>query len=218
MAAVGGKVSGGRVWVLIIDFDEARFYEAWKVQVGSLADGLPVQRTGREGGGYQVCVALPRARAEMTSWHGCPTIPKTSGRQVAIETRAEGGYAVLPGSLHPSGRRYEAISGDFAAIPTVPQAVADALLAAARKLDEAPLTRKQMEARQKAAKTSDRHRAESNGQASVIDAYNQRVTIEAELKARGYMQHGDRWKRPGGKSLSVFVKEGRSFHHSATTR
>ena len=29
------------------------------------------------------------------------------------------------------------------------------------------------------------------------------------------MQHGDRWKRPGGKSLSIFVKEGRSFHHSS---
>ena len=57
----------------------------------------------------------------------------------------KGGYALLPGSLHPSGRRYEVISGDFANIPAVPQAVADALLNAARKLDEAPLTRKQME-------------------------------------------------------------------------
>ena len=44
---MGGKVSGG---LLIIDFDEARFYDAWREQVGSLADGLPVQRTGRDGG------------------------------------------------------------------------------------------------------------------------------------------------------------------------
>ena len=211
VAAVGGKVSGG---LLVIDFDEARFYEAWKVQVGSLADGLPVQRTGREGGGYQVYLRCdePGGNSKL-AW--IPDETEETGRKCAIETKAEGGYAVMPGSLHPSGRRYEAIQGDFANIPTVPQAVADALIAAARKLDEAPLTRKQMEARQKAAKTSDKHRAGSNGQASVIDAYNERTTIQAELKARGYVQAGDRWKRPGGKSLSVYVSEGRSFHHSS---
>jgi hypothetical protein len=210
VAAIGGKVSGG---LLIIDFDEARFYEAWKAQVGSLADGLPVQRTGREGGGYQVWLRCPDpGKNDKLAWVADER--EETGRKCAVETRGEGGYAVMPGSLHPSGRRYEAINGDFAAVPTVGQAVADALLNAARKLDEAPLTRQQMEARQKAAETSERHRAESNGQASVIDAYNQQVTIEAELETRGYTQHGDRWKRPGGKSLSVFVKEGRSFHHS----
>ena len=121
----------------------------------------------------------------------------------------------MPGSLHPSGRLYEAIQGDFTAIPTVSQDVANFLIAAARKLDEAPLTRQQMEAKRKSAPTIDRHRAESNGQASVIDSYNAKVTIDAELKAHGYDQQGDRWTRPGGKSLSVFVKEGRSYHHSS---
>jgi hypothetical protein len=211
VAAIGGKVSGG---LLIIDFDVARFFEAWKVQAGSLADGLPVQRTGREGGGYQVWLRCPEPGGnDKLAW--VPDETEETGRRCAVETRGEGGYAVMPGSLHPSGRRYEAICGDFAAVPTVPQAQADALLNAARKLDEAPLTRKQMEARRRAAKTSDRRRAQSNGQTSVIDAYNKRISIEAELEARGYVQHGDRWKRPGGKSLSVFVEEGRSFHHSA---
>ena len=32
---------------------------------------------------------------------------------------AEGGYAVLPGSLHPSGRVYEATAGDWTDIPKV---------------------------------------------------------------------------------------------------
>jgi hypothetical protein len=211
VAAIGGKVSGG---LLIIDFDVARFYEAWKVQVGSLADGLPVQRTGREGGGYQVWFRCddPGKNVKL-AWVADET--EETGRKCSVETRGEGGYAVMPGSLHPSGRRYEAINSDFAAVPTVPQAQADALLAAARKLDEAPLTRQQMEAREKAAETSERHRAESNGQTSVIDAYNERITIEAELKARRYVQQGDRWRRPGGKSRSVYVREGRSFHHSA---
>ena len=61
----------------------------------------------------------------------------------------------------------------------------------------------------------DKYRAESNGQASVIDAYNTHTSIVETLEANGYTQHGDRWKRPGGKSLSVYVREGRSFHHSS---
>jgi len=211
VAGIGGAVS---VRLLIIDFDEARFYDAWKVQVGSLADGLPVQRTGREGGGYHVWFRCPDPGASDKLAHTPDHTDKT-GRKCAIETKGEGGYCIAPGSLHPSGRRYEAISGDFASIPTVSQAVADAMIAAARKLDECPLTRQQMEAQDKAAATSDRHRAQSNGQRSVIDAYNDRVYIQDELRQRGYEQHGDRWKRPGGKSLSVYVKDGQSFHHSA---
>jgi hypothetical protein len=211
VAAIGGKVSGGLV---VIDFDVARFYEAWKVQVGSLADGLPVQRTGREGGGFQVYMRCDEPGQSLKlAW--IPDESEETGRKCAIETKGEGGYAVMPGSLHPSGRRYQAISGDFANIPSVPQAHADALIAAARKLDEMPWTRKEMEKRQEAAETSDRRRQESNGQVSVIDEYNGRVFIQDELRQRGYEQHGDRWKRPGGKSLSVVVEDGRSFHHSS---
>jgi hypothetical protein len=211
VAAVGGKVSGG---LAMFDFDQARFYEAWRQQVGSLADGLPVQRTGREGGGFQVWLRCPEPGGNSKlAW--VPDETEDSGRRIAIEIKAEGGYAVAPGSLHPTGRRYQAISGDFANIPTVPQALADALLAAARKLDEAPFTRQQMEAREKSAKTSNRHRAESNGETSIIEAYNGRVSIDEALTAYGYAKRGARYVRPGGKTASVTVSDGRSFHHSA---
>jgi hypothetical protein len=56
VAVVGGKISGGLV---IIDFDVPRFYDAWAAEVGMLASGLPVQRTGRDGGGYQVALRGP---------------------------------------------------------------------------------------------------------------------------------------------------------------
>ena len=115
---------------------------------------------GRDGGGYQVWLRCPEpGKNDKLAW--LPDEAEETGRRCAIETRAEGGYAVAPGSLHPTGRRYEAIAGDFANIPTVPQAVADALLAAARKLDEAPLTRQQMEAQEKAAKTCNKYRAKA---------------------------------------------------------
>jgi hypothetical protein len=210
-AGIGGKVSGG---LLVIDFDEARFYSAWRELVGSLAHALPVQRTGRAGGGFQVWLRCPEpGRNDKLAW--LPDETEESGRRIAIETRGEGGYAVMPGSLHPSGRRYEALAGDFANIPTVPQAQADALLAAARKLDEAPLTRQQMEAREKAARTCNKHRAASDGETSVIDTYNASMTIDAALEAYGYTKRGPRYVRPGGKTASVVVDGGRSFHHSA---
>jgi hypothetical protein len=208
IAAVGGKVSGG---LLIIDFDEARFYPAWLEQVGTLADGLPVQQTGREGGGYQVWLRCPEPGRNDELAH-VPDETEYEGRHVAIETRAEGGYAVMPGSLHPSGRRYQAIAGDFTDIPIVAQAVADALIAAARKLDEAPLTRQQMDAQEKTAATSTKYRSQSNGQASVIDAYNEQVTIDAALTAHGYTRIGECYARPGGVHPNVKINDGKSFH------
>jgi putative DNA primase/helicase len=210
VAVVGGKVSGG---LCVLDFDEPRFYPAWLELVGTLADGLPTQQTG--GGGYQVMFRCPEpGRNDKLAWIADDAEEKT-GRRIAIETRGEGGYAVMPGSLHPSGNTYRAIAGDFGNIPTVPQAVADALLAACHKLDEAPLTRKQMEAEEKAAATSTKYRNQSNGQGSVIDAYNGRATIVEALEQYGYTRDGDRYVRPGGESGSVAVVDGRSFHHSS---
>ena len=100
----------------------------------------------------------------------------------------------------------------------VSQARADALLAAAKKLDEAPLTKQQMEAKEKAAKESNRHKRESNGEGSVIDQFNQRTTIENTLRQAHYTQLGARWVRPGGKNPSVTVEKGRSFHHHSNDR
>ena len=122
VAVVGGKVSGG---LLILDFDEPRFYPAWLELVGPLADELPTQQTG--GGGYQVMVRC-REPGRNDKLAYVPDETAEDGRRIAVETRAEGGYAVMPGSLHPSGQRYQAIAGDFANIPSVPQAVADSLL------------------------------------------------------------------------------------------
>ena len=176
------------------------------------AQVLPTQRTGREGGGYQVWLRCqtPGRNAKLAY---VVDESEAEGRRVAIETRAEGGYALLPGSLHPSGRRYEATQGDFAKIPSVPQSIADLMLEVARSLDEAPLSQREMDAKEKAA--GDCPKYQGNGQGSVIDTFNSRYTIEDALVKHGYIRCGTRWKRPGGKTASVTVKDGRSFHHSA---
>jgi hypothetical protein len=207
VAAVGGAVSGG---LLIIDTDVPRFFDVWRAHVRELADGLPSQRTG--GGGNQTLLRCPDpGRNEHLAW--APDESEKTGRTIAIETRAEGGYAVLAPSLHPSGNRYVSLVDDLADIPTISQARADALLAAARKLDEAPKTRDQIEAE---AKVNTATRTDLNGQASVIDAYNAATKLRALLESHNYKKHGDGYARPGGNHNSVTIKDDKqSFHHNS---
>ena len=74
--------------------------------------------------------AIAQRRGKTRNWPG-PCETEETGRKIAIETRGEGGYAVVPPSLHPSGNHYQLLSGDLTNIPSIPQARADALLAAA---------------------------------------------------------------------------------------
>ena len=42
------------------------------------------------------------------------------------------------------------------------------------------------------------------------------MSIDEALTANGYAKCGGRYVRPGGRSASVTIDDGRSFHHSAT--
>jgi hypothetical protein len=213
-AAVCGRISGG---LLGLDFDREaeRLYPAWRMAVGTLADGLPVQRTG--GGPHRRQIffrcADPGTNGKL-SW--ITDEQEASGRAIAIETRAEGGFCVVGPSLHPSGRRYEWLTGDLTQVPTIPQAQADALLAAARKLDECPHTRHETSRLEKAALSLHKKKWVESGGTNVIEAYNKAHPIDAELEARGYTKGpGGRFVRPGGKSESVSIMDGRSCHWSS---
>ena len=210
-AVVCGGISGG---LLVLDFDVERFYLAWVRAVGSLADGLPAQRTG--GGRYQVFCrcAQPGANTQL-AWVEDATAK--SGRKIAIETRGQGGYAVVPPSLHPSGTRYAWISGDLPNVPLLPQAHADALIAAARKLDECPYTKQERQKLEADARgTYERQsRASRNGSGSVIEQFNRAHQIDTLLEHNGYTRCGERLVRPGGKSPSVSIKDGKSCHFSS---
>lgn len=210
-AAVCGKVSGGRVH---IDFDEASLYPLWCEIVGSLANGLPVIKTGR---GFQVVfnTAEPCANVKLAF---VPDESEKDGRKCAIETRGEAGYAVLQNSLHPSKRIYETLSGDPLHPPTISAADAETLLNAARKLCHCPQTRQQRDATEKNAKECNRSRAAVNGQGSVIDQFNQIRSIKDTLEKYGYRAgSGGMFIRPGkdGPFTSVTIRDGRSFHHSS---
>jgi hypothetical protein len=212
-ALVGGQVSGG---LEIIDHDEPGFYEAWLQEVEPIIEqyGIPVQRTGS--GGYQAAYRCPNPKPNSKlAW--IPDESQEDGRAIAIETRGEGGYAVAPLSLHPSGNYYETIRGDYTQIPTISQVIADTLKLAAARLDQAPFTRKQLEkAEQARARTEERKQSAGEG-ANVIDLFNDEHTIEAELERAGYTERGARYIRPGANGDSqpgVYIKDNRSFHHS----
>lgn len=198
LAAVCGHVSGG---LRMYDFDVAGYYEKWCELVGDIALYLPTQRTG--GGGVQVALRCEHPGGnEKLAWH--PDSTADAGRSIAIETRGEGGYAILAPSLHSTGKRYVMLHGDFAQIPTVDQCIADELSAAARELCRAPTTRQQLEQERRQANTPLRTQAATGSaqvdSGSVIEAFNVQFTIQAMLQRFGYTKvdrRVRRWSRPG---------------------
>lgn len=98
MGMITGAASGNR---FIIDLDEQTHVEArawWANLIADNCYGIEpetwAQRTG--GGGRQICFEGP------TDWRA-PTC-KTS---IGVDIRGQGGFAMLPPSVHLSGRAYE---------------------------------------------------------------------------------------------------------------
>ena len=206
LAVVAGLISGG---LMVLDFDEPRFFDAFKQQVDITP--FPVQQTG--GGGYQLMFRCPQPKHNLKlAWVADSTEPE--GRRIAIETRGEGGYAVIAPSLHPSGNYYTMLQGSFGAIPLISQDEAEQLLEAASQLDEMPYTVKQLHVMNQAMQQPQQQSLGSSS--NVIEQFNQATSIETELANAGYTQtYNNRWQRPGGSSGSVIIKQGRSFHHSS---
>lgn len=136
IAAIGGKVSGN---LEVIDFDEAGYFENWSAVVEShlgreFVDRLLVVRTPRPG--YHVHLRCTTINGNQKLAMKYTDDGKT---KTTIETKAEGGYVLLPGcppACHETGRTYEIIRGTFRAIPSVTEQEREILLACARSLNE----------------------------------------------------------------------------------
>lgn len=212
-AVVCGGVSGG---LTIIDFDVDGFYERWAALVGELAQALPTQRTG--GGGYQVAFrSILKTKNDKLAW---APANNTAGRETAIETRGEGGYAVLPPSFchlaEKRGKRhqhpYQVLQGDFAKIPSITTEQARHLIEVARSLCQVPVSKKQMQA----APLSPRSNGGAGG-SGVIGAFNAFYEVGAILSRNGYQPRGNRYLAPdsttGEPGVYIFEDTGRCYSH-----
>ncbi len=130
--------------------------------------------------------------------------------QVLIETRGEGGYAVIPpshGDVHATGRPWEQICGGFATIATVTPHERRQLLDLARRFDQIPDT----PAPKPAKKTAD-------SEDRPLDRFDREHTCEEVLETKGFTlaytdSRGSQWTRPGkdrrhGTSATVWADNG----------
>lgn len=212
---VCGKISGG---LTILDFDEPGFYEKWRGKAGELAQVLPTQQTG-SGEGYQVAFRsnLPIRNDKLAY----ATADNEEGRITAIETRGEGGYAVVAPSCCPEavkrGKKhrqpYKVLQGDFAEIPTISEDQTQFLLEAARSLDEMPKNKKQMQAASLPPGGSG-----DSANTGVIGQFNQKYDLASILERNGYEKRGNRYLAPASTSglpgVHIF-ENGRCYSHHA---
>jgi len=214
-AMVCGKISGN---LTIMDFDEPAFYERWKAEVGDLAQILPTQQTG-SGVGYQVGFRSNLSiRNDKLAY-----VPadNAEGRLTAIETRGQGGYAVVAPSYCPEaikcGKKhrqpYKVIQGDFAKIPTLSDEQAQFLLETAQSLDEMPLSKKQMQ-----SAPLPPNRNGDGADSGVIGTFNERFEVSAILERNRYEKRGSRFLAPdsttGLPGVHIF-DNGRCYSHHA---
>ena len=202
---VTGAVSGGlELFELDADFHAEFRSTADAVGLGPLLDRIEAGYLERSpGGGWHLlyyCDEI-QGNTKLAQKPGPPD-PKT-GRptiEVLIETRGEGGYAVVApsgGSVHPSGGRYEMISGGVETIATIHGGERAQLFDLARTFDRMPDQRQDTRGHAERQSTSTREAAETRPG----DDYNAQVTWDEVIGSRGWKKlytRGDTtyWRRP----------------------
>jgi hypothetical protein len=193
---VCGTISGGLV---VIDIDELNLYAPWcecvEAECPGLIARLTVVQTPRPG--FQVYCRVP----DLIEFPHNDKLATDEGGKVLIETRAEGGYVLAPGSppeCHPSGREYQLHSGPaISALNLLTPDELEVLLACARSFH--------------------RHATDSTNGASGYrpgDAYNERVSWDDVLTPHGWQrgrQSGDviYWRRPSKDAPGHSATSGR---------
>lgn len=101
-----GLVTGALSRVVVVDLD-GHTAQAEAERLGGIPPG-PLSLTGRIGGQHHLCAYRPDA-------------PSVFAKRAGIDFRGQGGYAVLPPSLHESGNHYQwAVAPDAEPLPGLP--------------------------------------------------------------------------------------------------
>lgn len=130
--------------------------------------------------------------------------------EVLIETRGEGGYAVVPpshGGVHPTGQPWTLDAGDPSTIPVITAEERDGLHAVASLLDEMPTHPDPVPA-------AAAHRSDSGGRRPGDD-FNDRGTWDEILIPHGWTKarplgRGWAWRRPGKTDPGISATTGQA--------
>jgi len=189
LAVVLGPVSGNAE---VVDFDDPSVWRPWYDLVEVMAPGLVAR--------------LVIVKTPTNGWHLYYRSPVIAGnqklaldaqRQTMIETRGEGGYALIPPSpawCHPDHKEYVLWQGDLTAIPTITADERDILLNCARALTQYVEPERVCTPRESTTATGDRPG----------DIFAANVRWEDILLPHGWRVIGHRgevtlWCRPGKK-------------------
>ncbi len=203
LALVGGEISGN---FEILDFDAPELFDEWCQMVDDFAPNLlnrlPLAQT--PSGAYQL-------------YYRCDVIqgnqklaqkPLDKGYDTLIETRGEGGYAIVPPSsaaCHPDKKPYVMLRGKLWELPEISEEDRNVLFDCARTFDESIEDEKVFD--DKVSATADGNR--------VGDEFNRQFTLEKWkelLERNGWKLLRTRndvgyWQRSGksGKGISATV-------------
>jgi Bifunctional DNA primase/polymerase, N-terminal len=203
LAIVLGPVSG---YAEVIDFDDITVLCPFYDLVEAMAPGL-ISRL--------VIVKTPTAGRHL--YYRCPVIQGNqklavdAQRQTMIETRGEGGYALIPPSpawCHPDHKEYVLRQGDLAAIPTITANERDILLSCARALTQYVEPERVYAPRQPTATHGTRPG----------DIFAAKVSWDDILLPHGWTvayRKGETtfWKRPGKKGRGISATTGHCGDH-----
>jgi putative DNA primase/helicase len=217
LAVIGGAVSGD---IEILDFDAVDRVAPWAATVEERAPGLldrlilvQTPRPGLHVYYRSRGVARNQVLAQRSVLEDGEVKDKTT-----IETRAEGGYAVIPPSpyyCHPSGRPYVFLGKDLTHVTTITDVERNILVQAAIELDQRPPPEPPQRRRQP------QRRPSALGSVSPGDDFNARAdwvdlltTREwTFVRADGEVEY---WRRPGradgGYSATVNFGEADLLH------
>jgi putative DNA primase/helicase len=205
MGAVTGAVSGN---LEMLEFEQMAVYHDFRQAAAAVGLGALVERIERgylertPGGGVHMftrcSVVAGNEKLACRPKHPDEMRHDKDRTQVLIETRGEGGFAVMApssGKVHPSGGAYEPLLGGFATIATItPEERAD-LWTLARTFDE------MVDERPNPAEVRVAGSGATDTALPGVD-FNQRATWDEVLEHHGWRRVFERgstayWRRPG---------------------
>lgn len=203
LALVAGRISGN---VEVIDFDASEYFSPYCVMVEELCPGLIVclVLVQTPTGGYHLylrCEAI-EGNLKLAQRVGANRRPET-----CIETRGEGGYAIIPPSppaCHPLKRRYTLVHGDLAAIPVITPEERMILLNTARTFNTYMTPERIVTGPLESVSAVGRGAQHDRPG----DEYNRRADWRSLLESHGWTVVGQRgevtlWKRPGKRERGL---------------